>query len=71
MSYIRPRYVEKCILCGEEFDKAKMREIFTGRIRYICPACDARGNRQIAAKQTDWRKTYKGKVAIEHCRKKK
>lgn len=38
--------LEKCVVCGREFEKASMSERFTGRVKYICPECEKRGNSQ-------------------------
>ena len=48
MKTFRPIYLEKCAICGEEFDKLYMHEIFTGRKQYICRECYARGEKEIA-----------------------
>lgn len=71
MKIVRPIEIEKCALCGEEFDKLKMHEVFTGRVKYICPECKCRGDSQVDARQKDWRKTARGKAIIEHCEKNK
>lgn len=69
--YIRDREVEECAVCGREFDKLRMTEIFTGRVRYICLECSRKGDGQVNARQTEWRNTYRGKTVIEHCEKNK
>ena len=71
MKRIRPIEIEKCLLCGQEHDKIYMDEVFTGRTRYICMKCKNRGNRQIDAKQIDWRKSARGKHIISLYRKNK
>lgn len=60
-----------CSVCGEEYDKEKMRKLFTGRVRYICPRCHANGNKQIEAKHSEWRDSAKGKQIIAWADKKK
>lgn len=69
--YIRDREVEECAVCGREFDKLRMKEIFTGRVRYICLECSRKGSSQIDSRQRDWRNSYRGKTIIEHCEKNK
>lgn len=71
MKILRPIELEKCAICGEEFDKLTMDEVFTGRKQYICRQCRDRGNQQIDARQTDWRKSHRGKAVIEQCEKHK
>lgn len=71
MKTFRPIHIEPCSICGEEFDKLTMHEIFTGRKQYICTNCRNRGNRQIDARQKDWRNSSRGKAVIEHCNKKR
>ena len=50
MKTLRPIRLETCCICGEEFDAVKMREVFTGRIKYICPDCYMRADSQAAAR---------------------
>lgn len=71
MKTVRPVELEKCTVCGEEFDKLILDEIFTGRVQYICPKCKRLGNSQVNARQKEWRKTTRGKAIIEHCEKNK
>lgn len=71
MRKIRPIEVERCALCGEEFDKLKMKEVFTGRKRYICLDCQRLGDSQVDARQKEWRNTARGKAIIEQCEKNK
>lgn len=68
---IRPIEVERCDICGEEFDKLRMHEIFTGRRKYICMTCMDVGRRQIEERQSEWRKSSKAKQIIELCEKNK
>lgn len=63
--------LEKCVVCGREYEKASMSERFTGRVKYICPECEKRGNRQVKASHAEWRKTSKGKAVIALCEKNK
>ena len=56
----------RCGICGEEFDELTMHEIFTSRRQHICNSCYNRGNRQIDAKNKDWRRSAKGKTIIEY-----
>lgn len=71
MKNLRPIEIEKCAVCGEEFDRLIMHEVFTGRVQYICPACKSRGSSQVKARRKEWRKTAKGKAIIELCEKNK
>lgn len=68
---IRSIEVERCDICGEEFDKLRMHEIFTGRKKYICMKCMNAGRRQIEERQSEWRKSGKAKQIIEQCEKNK
>ena len=71
MKSSEPIELEKCAVCGREYDKELMLERFTGRVRYICPECDRRGNKQVKASRGEWRKTAKGKAIIELCERNK
>ena len=71
MKILRPIELEKCAICGEEFDKLTMDEVFTGRRQYICRSCKTTGNRQVDARRTEWRKSHRGKAIIEQCEKHK
>lgn len=51
MRTIRPAETEKCLLCGREFDKMYMEEVFFGRKRYICLECKRIGNKQVDARK--------------------
>ena len=64
MRIIRPIEVVTCCICGEPIDKIKAKEIFTGRTKYMCPACHAAGERQLAARKTEWRESSRGKQII-------
>lgn len=66
----RPTELEKCSLCGEEFDKCTMHEIFTGRKKYICQDCMNLGNKEIEAKKTEWRQSSRGRQILEQQKKK-
>lgn len=69
MKTIRPIYLEKCILCGEEYDRLTMFEVFTGRTRYICRDCKIRGNREMDARVGKAKATRKARDAEEKRRK--
>ena len=69
MKVVRPIELEKCTLCGREFDKLTMTEVFTGRVKYICRECAVRGRRQVDAMQQEWRRSSRGKAVIEQCEK--
>ncbi|MCQ2563890.1 MAG: hypothetical protein MJ128_05330 [Mogibacterium sp.] len=71
MKTIRPIEVAECCNCGEEFDIIKMKRLFTGRVRYMCPECYARANRQLSAKRSEWMSSTKGKQAIAISERKK
>lgn len=71
MKTFRPITIEKCSLCGRDFDVINLDTIFTGRKRYICQECKNKGNRQIEARQKDWRKSSRGKAVIAHYEKNK
>lgn len=69
MNRVRPIEVVTCCICGREFDKIRTKEIFTGRVKYMCLECDANANKQIAGVKEAWRKTPAGKAAIEKMNK--
>ena len=72
MRTIRPIEVETCCICGEQFDKIKMRDFFVGRQTiWMCPACYAGGNRQLDARRAAWKNSAKGKDVITKAEKKK
>lgn len=71
MKTFRSITVEKCSICGEDFDVINLDTVFTGRTQYICQKCRNNGNRQIDARQKDWRRSSRGKAVIEHCKKNK
>ena len=62
--------VEKCSLCGEEYYRRDMIEMFTGRMKYICPSCYTSGCTEIAKKRQAFRSSARGKQVIEQARKK-
>lgn len=64
MKTIRPIEIETCCICGQQFDKIRMFEIFTGRVKYMCPECYAMSNREIAARRSIWEDSERGKRAI-------
>lgn len=66
MKVLRPIEIETCCICGEQFDKLKMREIFTGRKKYVCPECWMTGQNEANAAKSSWRKTPTGKATIEN-----
>ena len=63
MKTIRPIYLERCSLCGEEYDRLTMYKIFTGRTQYICRECKIRGNREIDARAGHARASRKAREA--------
>ena len=63
--------LEKCMLCGKELRKADMFEVFTGRVRYICPKCRATGYKELYKRKQAFRDSVKGRQIIENARKKK
>lgn len=69
MKRIRPVEIEKCMLCGREFDKMLMDEVFTGRMKYVCLECKRRGSRQVDARRETWRNSARGKYVISRQRK--
>lgn len=71
MKILRPIEIETCAVCGKEYDKLTMHEVFTGRIQYICPYCEHRGQSQVKARRKEWRRSAKGKAIIERCEKNK
>ena len=71
MKTIRSVTVEKCSICGKDFDVIYLDTVFTGRTRYICQECRNNGNRQVEARQKDWRGSSRGKAVIEHYKKNK
>lgn len=64
MKAFRSVEIETCCICGEEFDKLYMHEVFTGRRKYICQGCWNRGNSEMDAKHESFRSSYRGKTAI-------
>lgn len=71
MIRIRSTKTVRCSLCGAEIDKLKAKEVFTGRMHYICLACDREGQQQVNAKIKDWRSSPRGKAIIEQAQKHK
>lgn len=71
MKVLRPMEVVTCCICGEEFDKLKMKRIFTGRTKYICPECYNNGHRQVSARRTDFESSPRGKQIISESEKNK
>lgn len=69
MKTIRPIYLEKCSLCGKEYDKLTMYEIFTGRTQYICRECKTIGNKEMDARTGKARASRRAKEAEEKRRK--
>ena len=65
MRRIRDIEVVTCCICGEELDKIKASRIFTGRVKYMCPKCEAMANKELAGAKSTWRNTEVGKKAIE------
>ena len=71
MKTIRPIEVKKCSICGEDFDVINLDTVFTGRTQYRCQKCMNAGNRQIEARQKEWRRSSRGKAVIEMYEKNK
>ena len=69
MKHFRPIEVVECCVCGEEFDKIKMKRMFTGRPRYICPECYNNGQRQVSARRTEFEGSTRGKQIISESEK--
>lgn len=69
MKTFRPIYLEKCSLCGKEYDKLTMYEIFTGRTQYICRECKNLGNKEIDARIGKARASRRAKDAEEKKRR--
>ena len=70
MKVFRPIEVETCCICGEQFDKIKMRDFFTGRRTiWMCPECYANGNRQLDGRRAAWKDSAKGKDVIAKAEK--
>ena len=69
MKVVRPIEVETCCICGEQFDKIRLKEIFTGRVKYICPKCYSNGNRQLDAHKSEWKSSARGKQIITESEK--
>lgn len=66
MKRIRPVEIETCCICGEQFDKIKMKDMSIGRTtKWMCPECYARAQRQLDAKRAEWRRSPKGKQVIK------
>lgn len=69
MKVFRPIEVTTCCVCGEEFDKIKMKRMFTGRARYICMECYNNGQRQVSARRSEFEESYRGKQIISELEK--
>ena len=68
----RPIEVETCCICGEQFDKIKMRDFSTGiSTKWMCPECYAGANRQMDARRSAWKRSSKGKQVISESNKRK
>ena len=65
MKSFRPIEIVKCCICEEDIDKLNTREIFTGRVKYICPKCDALANKEAGAVQSRRRSTVPRKNEAE------
>ena len=70
MKVFRPIHLEKCALCGKEYDKLTMYEVFTGRTRYICRECKMRGNKEMDARVGHARASSKARNEEEKKRRK-
>lgn len=71
MKRIRPIKVVTCCVCGGAFDKIRMHELFTGRTKYMCPACYAAANRQMDARRSAWKSLSKDERIISEAEKHK
>lgn len=71
MRIIRPIEAVTCCVCGEAFDKLKMREIFTGRVKYICPECYAAANKQLDSRRAAWKDSAKDRQILSEMEKRK
>ena len=69
MKRTRDVEVVTCCICGEEIDKIKTRTLFTGRVKYMCPKCEATANKELAGAKSTWRNTGVGKKTIEDMNK--
>ena len=69
MKYFRPIEVVECCVCGKEFDKMKMKRMFTGRARYICMECYNNGQRQVSARRAAFEGSTRGKQIISKSEK--
>ena len=61
----------KCMICGEEFMLHDLREVFTGRKRYLCPKCYVNGQREVDEHQYDWFVSTEGKRALKAAEEKR
>lgn len=69
MKVFRPIHLERCALCGKEYDKLTMYEVFTGRTQYICRECKVRGSREMDARVGRARASNKARKAEEKKRR--
>ena len=69
MKCIRPVEIVTCCVCGREFDKIRMKRMFTGRARYICMECYNNGQRQVSARRSEFEESYRGKQIISESEK--
>ena len=65
MKRFRPIETVKCCICEEDVDKLNTRKIFTGRVKYVCPKCDALANKEMGMMKSQWKASASGKNAIE------
>ena len=65
MKRFRPIETVKCCICEEDVDKLNTREIFTGRLKHICPRCDALANKEVDMMKSQWKASASGKSAIK------
>lgn len=72
MKRLRPVETETCCICGEQFDKIKMRDFSIGRsTKWMCLECYAGANREIETRQSAWKRSSKGKQVISDFNKRK
>lgn len=56
MKRIRPMEAETCCICGQPFNKEKMKDFHPGKItKWMCPECYARGCRQVDGRKKAWK----------------
>ena len=69
MNRIRDVETVTCCVCGKECDKIRTREIFTGRVRYICFGCEAAGDKEVKGAHDGWRRSPAGQKVMREIQK--